>query len=131
MSENKEQSKFKRFAVTAFWYLFASIFVAIVFYLLFALLFSTQEEKRLGKENRLYSSLYDDMSARLELIGDVVEGLTGRDAAIYEELFDTQPPMADVVTNLREPASYAEDLSEVQYVKIATRLSVLHGQHHC
>ena len=46
--------------------------------MLFALIFSTQEEKRLQKENRLYNNLYDTMKAKEELIGDVIDGLLKR-----------------------------------------------------
>ena len=88
----KKDSKARRMVLSVLRYLVASVSLAIFFYVVFALFFSTEEERKLQKENRLYSNLYDSMKNREELISDVVEGLLDKDASIYEELFNTQPP---------------------------------------
>ena len=124
MAAKKKDSKAKRILMAGLRYLVASVSAAILFYTLFALVFSTQEEKRLLKENRLYNNLYDTMKAKEELIGDVIDGLLEKDEAIYEELFETLPPSLDEISGY--PASSTgenEALSEKYYITSASRHS--------
>ena len=92
MAAKKKTSKGRRLLMAFFRYTVASVSAAILLYVVFALLFSTSEEKRLQKENRLYSNMYGAMVAKAELIGDVVDGLLEKDDTIYRTLFDTPPP---------------------------------------
>ena len=57
--------------------------LAEVYYVLFALLFSTEEERRLKNENRMYEQEYPLMAQKEELLSDVVEGLRVKDDKIY------------------------------------------------
>ncbi len=124
MVAKKKDSKTKRIVMSVLRYLVASISAAIVFYTLFALFFSTQDEKRLQKENRLYSNLFDGMKAKEELIGDVVEGLLEKDDAVYEELFSTTPPSMDELEHHRSaPVTDNVSLSEKYYVRSASAQS--------
>lgn len=66
--------------------------LAVVYYVLFALLFSTEEERRLKNENRMYEQEYPLMAQKEELLSDVVEGLRVKDDKIYEEIFSTAAP---------------------------------------
>lgn len=66
--------------------------LAVVYYVLFALLFSTEEERRLKNENRMYEQEYPLMAEKEELLSDVVEGLRVKDDKIYEEIFSTAAP---------------------------------------
>ena len=66
--------------------------LAVVYYVLFALLFSTEEERRLKNENRMYEQEYPLMAQKEELLSDVVEGLRVKDNRIYEEIFNTAAP---------------------------------------
>ena len=124
MAAKKKESKTKRVVMAGLRYLVASVSAAILFYMLFALIFSTQEEKRLQKENRLYNNLYDTMKAKENLIGDVIEGLLKKDEAIYEELFETQPPSLDEISGyLTSITGENEALSEKYYINSAYRHS--------
>lgn len=107
----KKESKVKKALLTALRYLVVTVSVAIVFYILFALLFSTQEEKRLSKENHLYDNLYETLKAKEDLIADVVDGLLLQDESIYEELFETEPPSLDPAGPERPPVE--SDVAEV------------------
>ena len=60
-----------------------TISLAIVYYILFALVFSTEEERRLKFENRLYEQEYPQMEQKEMLLADVVEGLRIKDDKIY------------------------------------------------
>lgn len=78
----------------------ATVSLAIVYYVLFAFVFSTEEERRLRQENRLYEEEYPQMAAKEQLLADVVEGLKLKDDRIYEEIFNTAAPNMDRFSSL-------------------------------
>ncbi|MBR5499034.1 MAG: M23 family metallopeptidase [Bacteroidales bacterium] len=77
-----------------------TISLAIVYYILFALVFSTEEERRLKLENKLYESEYPQLAQKEELLADVVEGLRVKDDRIYEEIFNTSAPDMEQFSSL-------------------------------
>ena len=77
-----------------------SISLAIVYYVLFALVFSTEEERRLKFENRLYEQEYPQLAQKEMLLADVVEGLRMKDDRIYEEIFNTSAPDMEQFSSL-------------------------------
>ena len=77
-----------------------SISLAIVYYVLFALVFSTEEERRLKLENRLYEQEYPQLVQKEMLLADVVEGLRMKDDRIYEEIFNTSAPDMEQFSSL-------------------------------
>ena len=78
----------------------ATLSLAIVYYILFALVFSTEEERQLRLENRLYEMEYPQMAAKEQLLADVVEGLKVKDDRIYEEIFNTAAPNMEQFSSL-------------------------------
>ncbi|MBR2608479.1 MAG: M23 family metallopeptidase [Bacteroidales bacterium] len=78
----------------------ATVSLAIVYYVLFSFVFSTEEERRLRQENRLYEEEYPQMAAKEQLLADVVEGLKLKDDRIYEEIFNTAAPNMDRFSSL-------------------------------
>lgn len=78
----------------------ATISLAIVYYILFALVFSTEEERALKQENRQYEQEYPEMARKEALLADVVEGLKVKDDRIYEEIFNTSAPNMDQFSSL-------------------------------
>lgn len=124
MAAKKKDSKTRRIIMSALRYLVASVTVAILYYMLFALFFSTEEEKQLQKENRLFSNMYEGMKAKEDLISDVVDGLMEKDNAIYEELFDTAPPSVEEIGDVRSQTVRDEaNLSERYFVRSASAQS--------
>lgn len=77
-----------------------TISLAILYYILFALIFSTDTEKRLRDENRMYAREYPELERKERLLSDVVDGLRLRDNGIYEEIFHTSAPNMDMVSSL-------------------------------
>ena len=73
-------------------FLVVTISLSVVYYVVFALLFDTDVEKSLKKENRAYRKIYSETVRRIDLLDDVLAGLENRDDAIYEELFHTPAP---------------------------------------
>ena len=92
-------------------YLAATVTTAILFYVLFALLFSTEEERQLQKENELYAAYYDGLREKERLVGDVVTGLELRDDALYRRIFETEAPSVDAIT-AADLISVSDSLSE-------------------
>lgn len=103
-------------------YLLATLSLSILLYVLLALFFSTDEEQRLERENTLYQELYDTLRQKQRLIGDVVEGLQEKDAAIYGELFDTRAPSLDALT-AADLIAGSDSLSENFYLSSAASTS--------
>ena len=78
----------------------ASVSLAIVYYILFALVFSTEEERRLKIENKLYEQEFPQLAQKEMLLADVVEGLRLKDDRIYEEIFNTSAPDMEQFSSL-------------------------------
>ncbi len=75
--------------------LFASLSMAILYYLVLSLFFSTEQERRLRDENRMYEREFPMMEQREDMLSGVVGGLMVRDDKIYEEIFHTSAPNVD------------------------------------
>lgn len=73
-------------------FLVATLSMAILYYVIFALVFSTDTERRLKRENRMYEQEYPELAAKEALISDVIEGLKAKDNSIYEDIFHTSAP---------------------------------------
>ena len=78
----------------------ATLSMAVLYYVIFALIFSTDTEKRLKDENRMYAEEMPALERSDRLMSDVVEGLQMRDDKIYEEIFHTSAPKMDIVSSL-------------------------------
>ena len=74
--------------------------LAVVYYLIFALVFSTDTEQLLKNENRMYARELPELERKEELLADVVEGLRLKDDRIYEEIFHTTAPDVEQMTSL-------------------------------
>ena len=73
----------------------ATASMAVVYYLIAAFLFSTDEQKRLQDENRMYAKEYPQLKDKEMLLADVIEGLRLKDDKIYEEIFNMPAPDVD------------------------------------
>lgn len=103
-------------------YLTATLSLSILLYVVFALLFSTEEEQRLERENALYQELYDSLRQKGVLIGDAIDALQEKDGAIYRELFETEAPTLDAVT-AADLIAYSDSLSENFFLSSAASTS--------
>ena len=74
--------------------------MAILYYVVIALFVSTEEERRLRQENKMYQRELPELEARERLLSDVVTGLQVRDDNIYEEIFHTSAPNMDPGSSL-------------------------------
>ena len=78
----------------------ATASLAVLYYLVFALIFSTDEEKRLRSENRMYEQEFPELEEKEQLLSEVIEGLNFKDDRIYEEIFQTSAPNVDPVSSI-------------------------------
>lgn len=122
MARKKQPSKVRKVLGNVLRYAVATVSFAIVLYVVFALFFSTDEERQLQRENRLYRERYARMEEKEKLIADVVDGLMEKDNNIYEGLFKTSAPSADVASAANF-ITIADSLSENYYVTAAASTS--------
>ena len=80
--------------------LVASVSMAVLYYIIFALVFSTDEEKRLKQENKAYAEEQPQLEEKERLLADVVEGLKLRDNRIYDEIFHASAPSVDPINSI-------------------------------
>lgn len=81
-------------------FIVSTLSMAILYYVVFALFFSTDEERRLRQENRMYEREFPLLEEKEKLLSDVVEGLQVRDDKIYEEIFHAPAPKMDPGSSL-------------------------------
>ena len=81
-------------------FIVTSLSMAILYYVIFALFFSTDEERRLRHENRMYEKELPLLEEKEKLLSEVVEGLQVRDDKIYEEIFHAPAPKMDPGSSL-------------------------------
>jgi len=72
----------------------------IVGYAVFALVYSTPEEKRLKAENKAYEELYGSLPPKLDEISQDIERLSRKDQVIYKDIFHSDPPQGDPVSSM-------------------------------
>ena len=78
----------------------ATASMAVLYYLIFALFFSTEEQQRLRDENRMYEKEYPELQRKEELVSDVIEGLRLKDDRSYEEIFSMSAPDLDPISSV-------------------------------
>ncbi len=73
-------------------YLVISALLAVAYYVIFALFFSTDKEKRLEAENKYLMEQSSEMADKVNRLDNVVQNLQIRDQEIYEDVFHSNPP---------------------------------------
>lgn len=76
------------------------LLAAALFYLVFALFYSTDRERQLEQEHKLLADEYAGLSQQLDLVEGTVGSLRIRDREIYNELFSADPP--NFITDARD-----------------------------
>lgn len=107
-------------------YLSVSLFLAVVYYFVFASLFNTREQERLSRENQLMNEEYARALERLDLLDDVVTDLQIKDRNIYMNIFKSNPPdfIYDFNSRLYARMDTASDKSLVSFASDKIESSV-------
>jgi len=72
----------------------------IVLYFIVALFASTDTERRLRREIRMYEKNYAMLEPKADLLADVITGLQVKDNEIYEIIFHNEAPNVDPINTL-------------------------------
>ena len=78
-------------------YIGLSLLAALICYVAYSLVFTSGRERALMAENGYLSEHYDNLLERSDLVDDVLEGLELRDRQIYNNIFDIDPPTAEML----------------------------------
>ena len=78
-------------------YVVTTVSLAVFYYIIFALVVNTDNEKALIRENRIYSRTYAYLLRRVQILSDGVDALALKDALIYEEVFSAGVPKTNPV----------------------------------
>jgi hypothetical protein len=81
-------------------FLVATLSMTVLYYVVFALIFSTETERRLKAEIDMYEREMPDLERKERLLSDVVEGLKAMDNRIYEEIFHMAAPDMDRMSSI-------------------------------
>ncbi len=74
-------------------YFVASILLALVYYSIFSLLVSTEEERALERETKLMEEEYRQMLQKSDILENTIVNLQMRDREIYRSIFNAEPPV--------------------------------------
>ena len=81
-------------------YFLMTVTLAVFVYLLFALVVSTDVEKKLRTENRYYEEVYPELAPEADLLEDAVAYLQHKDNSIYRDVFNIDAPGTDPINSL-------------------------------
>lgn len=116
-SVGRSERKGRKVALLVLKFFLASISLTVVYYVIFALFFSTDKERALKNENRMLERMYPEMNRKAELLDEVVEGLKVRDMKIYEDIFETEAPELDKILDVNL-MPLTDSLTEENLVKL-------------
>jgi len=77
-------------------YFIASIFLAVAYYVVFAFLVSTEQERTLEREMEIMSQEYARMQEKMVVMDNSIKDLQHRDRDIYRSIFNAEPPVFSV-----------------------------------
>ena len=93
----------------------ATASMTVLYYVVFAMIFSTDAEQRLKDENRMFEREFPALEEKEALLSDVIDGLRMRDDMIYEEIFHTSAPNMDPLSSIDFLADSIPDSDIVLY----------------
>lgn len=110
--------------------LLVSLTVTILVYTALALLFNTDVDRRLSRENRMYEKTFSSLQEKDALVKSAIAGLEDRDDRIYDFIFHTDSPSVDPINSLgflfgsdtipdRKIVSYTRDKADALTEKAA------------
>lgn len=100
----------KRILRKILFFFLASIAMSVLFYIVLATVFSTEDEKRMSIESDLIREEYGFMEKDVERLENIVAGLEERDREIYHNIFEAYPPYLSVSTG---DSAYSDDADSV------------------
>lgn len=74
-------------------YFFMSLVLAVLYYVVFSLFISTEQERALERETELMEVEYEKLHGRLLQLENTIKNLQHRDREIYRSVFNAEPPV--------------------------------------
>lgn len=74
-------------------YFFTSLVLALLYYVVFSLFISTEQERVLERETELMEVEYEKLHGRLQQLDNTIKNLQHRDREIYRSVFNAEPPV--------------------------------------
>ena len=74
-------------------YFCMSLVLAVLYYVVFSLFISTEQERALERETELMEVEYEKLYGRLHQLDNTVKNLQHRDREIYRSIFNAEPPV--------------------------------------
>jgi murein DD-endopeptidase MepM/ murein hydrolase activator NlpD len=73
-------------------YFCMSLVLAVLYYVVFSLFISTEQERALARETELMGIEYEKLNGRLQQLDNTIKNLQHRDREIYRSIFNAEPP---------------------------------------
>ncbi|MFA6757863.1 MAG: M23 family metallopeptidase [Bacteroidales bacterium] len=121
---NKEQLEFVEDKLglfgklkVVFKYFVVSLFLAFIYYVVFALFFNTKEEERIQRENEMLNAEYMRSIEKLDILDNVILDLKLKDREIYKNVFKSTPPdmLNEYNPSLYEQLDTSSDVALVHF----------------
>ena len=88
----ENRSKFSDYLKKGLRWFFGCSFLALIYYVIFSLVFSNEQEKKLIRESRAIEENLEYMEKQMEILEGVIDNLQVKDKEIYQNLFHSDPP---------------------------------------
>lgn len=111
----ESKSKFSDILKKGVKWLMGCSLLALCYYILFSLIFSNDEEKRLIRESRAIDENLAYMEEQMLMLESVMESLKAKDKEIYENIFHSAPPYFTL-----ESSAYEAFLLECDTLDLST-----------
>lgn len=95
-----KQPSIKKILVSVLSFMLGTLALAIVLYFVTAPFLSTDLEKRLQSENRMYEQAFSHLGEHYEMLEDAISGLQYKDNDIYGLVFHSNAPRLDPMGSL-------------------------------
>lgn len=89
----EEKRGIKGWIKAVFRYFIISILLAILYYVIFSLFVSTEEERALARETAILEEEYWKLQERIVVLDNTIKNLQYRDKEIYRSIFNAEPPV--------------------------------------
>lgn len=96
-SLRKHRPRVGKILLTILWCFLGSIVLACVYHVIFSILWTSDSDRALFRENRMYEKNYAELRSRERMLKQAIENMAQRDDEIYFNLFNTSAPsMSDL-----------------------------------
>lgn len=111
----ESRSKISDYLKKGFRWFVGCSFLAVCYYVIFSLVFSNEEEKKLIRESRAIEENMGYMENQMSLLEGIIDNLQAKDQEIYRNIFHSDPPYFNL-----GGVDYTEFLNESDTLNLAT-----------